>query len=180
MIVIRTNHDPQTSYLYEWTAPLIAEAEQRGFKVNRIEGKDITLKRILSVLKSRKVRFIFFNGHGTDDSLYDNGQQPFIDASSASAFKDAVAFTRSCDSLKTLGGAAVSAGCPAFIGYKKKFWIAHSHKRECQPLKDDVARPIIECSNVVVHELLKGRTVEDAVKRSQEKSAEQIIRLIWS
>ena len=79
-----------------------------------------------------------------------------------------------------MGKSAVEEGCNAFIGYKKKFWIVRHHNYECHPLKDRIAKPILECSNVVVEELIKGKRVDEAVKKSHEKSADYILELIYS
>ena len=179
MIVIRAYHDIQTSYLYYWSESLIKEAE-KSFNVIRIEGKDISEKVIRNRIKKRKPKCIFFNGHGNSTSLFNNEKVPFIDLNSSDIFKDTVTYTRACDSLKKLSSVAVDKGCKAFIGYKRKFWIARNHKYECQPLKDDVAKPVLESSNVVIKELIKGKTVTEAVDKSHEKAANYILNLIYS
>ena len=38
MMIIRTNHDIQTNYLYSWSEELIKKAEKKGFDVVKIEG----------------------------------------------------------------------------------------------------------------------------------------------
>ena len=82
--------------------------------------------------------------------------------------------------MNKLGQNAVEKGCRAFVGYKRKFWIARNHKYECQPLKDKTAKPILECSNIIVGELVKGKTVGEAIKKSHEISANYILELIYS
>jgi len=180
MMIIRTNHDTLTSYLYTWSNELIKEAKRKGFNVVKIEGKDITEEIIRSRIKNRKPNFIFFNGHGSSTCLFNNDKKPFIGINSSDIFEDTVTFTRACDCLKELGRSAVKKGCRAFIGYKKKFWIARHHKYECRPLKDEIAKPILECSNVIVKELIKGKPVDEAIKKSHEKSADYILELIYS
>ena len=59
MIVIRTNHDIPTSYLFAYSEELIKEAEAKGFKVAKIEGKEISEATLRSRIKNRKPRFIF-------------------------------------------------------------------------------------------------------------------------
>lgn len=179
MIIIRTNHDIQTSYIYIWSEELINKAEKK-FKVTKIEGKDITENVIRSRIKNKNPSFIFFNGHGSTTSLFDNNKKPFIDINSSDIFKKTVTFTRACDCLKGLGKSAVKEGCKAFIGYKNKFWIARSHKYECRPLKDETAKPILECSNIIAEELIKGKTVDEAIKRSHEIAADYILKLVYS
>lgn len=180
MMVIRTNHDTQTNYLYTWTAELIKKAEEKQFKITLLEGENITLKNLKGKIKARRPAFIFFNGHGSSTSLYDNNKKPFVDTKSSGVFKNTVVFTRACDCLKELGVSAIKTGCFAFVGYMNKFWIARIRRRECQPLKDNVAKPVLECSNIIVKELIKGKTVEEAVQKSHIKSAERILELIYS
>ncbi|MBI2147049.1 hypothetical protein HYU19_01070 [Candidatus Woesearchaeota archaeon] len=180
MILIRTNHDTQTSYLYLSCNEVIKLAEKNGLTVVKLEGKDISEKTLRSRIKNKHPKFIFFNGHGNATGLLDNDKTPFITVTSSDVFKNTVSFTRACDCLKELGKNAVKNGCKTFIGYKRKFWIARHHKYECQPLKDNIAKPILECSNLVAEELIKGKTVKEAIKKSHEKSADYILNLIYS
>ena len=180
MIVIRTKHDIQTAYLYAYSEELIKEAGNRGFKVAKIEGDDISESTLRSRISNRKPKFIFFNGHGSNTALFNNKKEEFINAKSADVFKDAVAYTIACSCLGGLGTAAVEKGCNAFIGYKKPFWIARLHKYESRPLEDKVAKPIIECSNAVVKSLIKGNTVNEAIGKSHGKAADNILKLIYS
>ena len=180
MIVIRTNHDVPTSYLYAFSEELIKEAGMKGFEVAKIEGKEISEVILRSGVKSRKPKFIFFSGHGSDTSLFDNHKKEFISMSSADIFEETVAYTIACNCLAKLGSAAIDKGCYAFIGYRKPFWIARDHKYESTPLKDNIARPIIECSNIIVKSLIKGNSVEESIKKSHEKAADEILKLIYS
>lgn len=180
MIVIRTNHDISTSYLFAFSEELIKEAEIKGFKVGKIEGDDISQDTLRSRIKNRKPKFIFFNGHGNDTSLFDNNEKEFINIASADLFKETVAYTIACNCLVKLGSAAIDKGCYSFIGYEKPFWIARDHKFESTPLKDRIAKPIIECSNIIVKALIKGNTVEEYIKKSHEKAADNILKLIYS
>lgn len=50
MIIIRTNHDIQTNYLYTYSNELIKQAENK-FKVVKIEGKEINEKIIRRRIK---------------------------------------------------------------------------------------------------------------------------------
>src|SRR3989344_4888834 len=115
MMIIRTDHDTQTNYLYVYSNELIEEAEKR-FKVVKIEGKDVSEKVIRSRIKNRKPRFIFFNGHGGKTCLFDNNKKPFINVDSSDIFNGTVAFARACDCLEELGKNAVKKGCNPLIG----------------------------------------------------------------
>ena len=180
MIIIRTKHDIQTTYLYYYSEELIKEAKNKGFKIAQIEGEDISEANLRSRINNRKPKFIFFNGHGNNTSLFNNKKKEFINTKSADVFSDTVTYTIACSCLEGLGAAAVEKGCNAFIGYKKPFWIARHHKSESRPLEDEVAKPIIECSNVVVKSLIKGNTVNESIRKSHEKATDNILKLIYS
>jgi len=180
MIAIRTNHDIATSYLFAYSEELVKEAEVKGFKVAKIEGKEISEATLRSRIQNRKPRFIFFDGHGSDTSLFDNSGEEFINLDSADVFQETVTYTIACSCLVKLGSVAIDKGCYAFIGYKKPFWIARDHKFESTPLKDRIAKPIIECSNVIVKSLIKGNNVEESIKKSHEKAVDNILKLIYS
>ncbi len=180
MIVIRTKHDKATAYLFAWTEPLLKEAEKRGFKVISIDGQEANFNNFEKRIIRIKPRFIFFNGHGTKNSFYDNNQKELVNLDSCYLLKRTVTFARACDCLTELGKTAVKNGCLSFIGYKKKFFVPHSPWTECKPLNDWVAKPVMECSNSIVYELLKGKTVKEAVAKSHERAAELIVELIYS
>lgn len=180
MIIIRSNHDIPTSYLYIYSEELIEEAEKKGFKVAKIEGDEISEATLRGRIKNRKPKFIFFSGHGSNNSLYDNQGKEFVDIGSADIFKDTVTYAIACSCLEGLGSAAIEEGCFSFIGYKKPFWIARDHKYETRPLEDNIAKPILECSNIVVKSLLKGNTVSESIRKSHEKAADNIIKLVYS
>lgn len=180
MIIVRTNHDTPTFYLFKWSDVIIEEAKNRGFTVNKLEGDNITEENLKGRIKSRQPSLIFFNGHGSKNSLINNQKKEFINLDSADVLKNTITFARACECLIELGPDAVKKGCNAFIGYRKKFWIARQHKWECNPLRDPVAKPILECSNIIMRELLKGKTVKDAVEKSHEHAERSIMELIYS
>lgn len=180
MIIIRTDHDIATHYIFCWTGYIINEAEKRGLNPVVIEGVDITAENVQKRIKKKKPKFISFNGHGTASSFKNNKEEDFINLESAELLSDTITFARSCDCLKGLGKKAVENGCNAFIGYKKKFWIARQHEIESRPLQDPIAKPVLEASNIVPLSLLKGKSVEEAVMESHEYSANSILDLIYS
>lgn len=131
-------------------------------------------------IKKQRPSFVFFNGHGTKESFLDNCGKEFLDLNSVSILKDTITFARSCDSLKKLGVKAVERGCKSFLGYRQKFWVARLHEMASRPMKDPVARPILEGSNIIAERLLKKKTVKEAVSASHEHATEVILELISS
>ena len=180
MIVIRTKHDTPTEYLFVWAGSIISEAEQKGFKVYKVEGPEVNFKNFEKRIKKIKPGFVFFNGHGTKSSFYDNNMEEFINLESSHLLKGSVTYARACNSLIELGEKSVKEGCKAFIGYKKKFWIPRWHKTTCRPMKDLAAKPVLECSNLVASQLLRGKTVKEAVEKSHKQTDKEIVDLIYS
>lgn len=179
MIIIRSNHDLQTSYLYSYTLPIIKIANTK-YKTIILENQDISEINLRKRIKTNKPSFIFFNGHGSASALYDIKNKVFVDEKSADVFKGTITFARACDSLKTLGKEAVKKGCLAFVGYKNKFFIARHHTKTCTPESDPVAKPVLECSNLVMVELLKGNNVGMAIESSHNATSDNILDLIYS
>ncbi len=179
MLVIRTKHDIPTSYLFYYTEEMIEKAQEKGFKVKIVE-QQLEEKVLRKIIKNLKPTFIFFNGHGSSTALFNEKYQEFITVDSSDLFQKTVTFARACSCLQELGESAVSHGCNAFIGYKQPFWIARNHKSECHPLRDPVAKPILQVSNVIPEELLKGKTVQEAVEKSHAKAADYILDLLFS
>jgi len=179
-LFIRTDHDTATHYLYKLTEPLILEAERRGYHVDCVEGEDKNFRNIDKRIKNGGYRLICFNGHGTDSAFQDNKMREFLNISSAYLLEGTVTFARACNTLKKLGHEAVKHGCDAFIGYRNKLWVVRYHNTECNPEKDPIATRIIGCSNTVVYELLKHKTVREAVEESHAHSTREIQELIYS
>lgn len=180
ILIIRTKHDLATHYTYVWTEGLISEAEKRNFEIISVEGKEVQENKIRSRISSKRPRLIFYNGHGSSKSFINHESKEFLTIESIDLFQDTITFARTCDSLVELGHIAVNKGCEAFIGYDKKFWIPRNHNYESTPKKDPLAKPVLECSNVVFQELIKGKTVYEAVNRSHERAMELIGELIYS
>ncbi len=180
MIIIRTNCDLATEYAYAWTEPIIAEAQARGFKVILVQGKEVSMQHFNKRIQKINPRLIMFNGHGSKNSFYDNDWKELMNLGSVHLLKDSITFARACDCLIELGLKAVQEGCPAFIGYTRKFMIPRWHSQTCKPLSDPAAKPVMECSNSVILELLKNKTVEEAVLKSHELSERMMIDLIYS
>ena len=180
MLIVRTNHDIITHYVYEWCEPLISLANRKGFTVYEIKPNEISLKNFESRVKKICPSFIFFNGHGNKNAFYDNKSKEFLNISSASLFRDTITFARACDSLVELGAATVKKGCKCFVGYRRKFWIPRIHEFETRPLKDPLAKQVLEASNLVASELLNGKTVQESIYKSNEYSAKAILDLLYS
>src|SRR3972149_10301654 len=141
MIIIRTDHDTLTHYLHEWSSSLIKLAKEKGFNVTDIKGKEIDNVNVKNRISKHNPSLVFFNGHGSKDSLFNNDEKVFIDIKDAAIFKNRVVYTRACDCLKELGKKSVEKGCDSFIGYKNKFILTWKNSMISRPLQDNVAKP---------------------------------------
>ena len=169
-----------TEYTFAWSDLLIKEAELKNMPLTKIEGQEVNFENIERRIKKIKPKTIFFNGHGNSNAFYDNAKKELINLNNSSLLAGTITFARSCESLVNLGPISVQNGCRAFIGYNLKFLIPRFHKTTCKPLQDPVAKPVMECSNKIFEELLKGNSVQEAVEKSHQFAERMILDLIYS
>ncbi|MBI3052141.1 hypothetical protein HYY74_06850 [Candidatus Woesearchaeota archaeon] len=179
MITILTDHDIGSRYLKKYTQSVIEQAKKK-FDVVVLECKELNKENVKNRIKKHGPSFIFFNGHGTSSSMMKNEDEELLGLNDKDCFSNSVTFARACDCLKELGKEAVKYGCKAFIGYKNEFWIAHLNEMESRPLQDPLAKPVIETSNIIAEELIKGKTVVEAVNKSHENVAKLISKIMFS
>ena len=92
----------------------------------------------------------------------------------------AVVYALSCSSGELLGPACVQVGTKAYVGYDRNFSFIHLTSYRTHPHDDPIAKFFSEPSNLVATTLLKGHTVGEAYKRSQQAFRRSINRLISS
>ena len=178
--MIRTDKDIASHYLYLACEPMVKQAEREGFKVTKIEGTDINPETLKNRIKQASPTFVFFNGHGTKSSLHDNNKKDFLTTTNCLLLKETVTYARACDSICELGKKSVQAGCRSYIGYNKPFWLPKLHGMASRCNQDRVAKPVIETSNTIASQLLKGSNVDEAVRKSHEQASQYIIELVYS
>lgn len=171
ILVTRPSHDVETCYLDAWMGLIEKDAQKRGIPLIQLLRERATQKNTISTL--RDASGAFFNGHGTPNTIQGHKNEILIDDGNVTCLSQKVVFARACEAGASLGPLAISKGCTAFIGYKRKFrfW-AQSLPH---PLEDKFAGPIIEASNAVMHALLKGHTVEEAVDEMRRKTIQNVL-----
>ena len=169
ILITRPNHDLITTYLFEWSQFVIDEAIRKNFKVLDLSGKRANKKDFASYVLKNDPILLFFNGHGNEDVIagYDNKLLVSINENT-NLLKRKIIYARSCDAANNLGELCIKNGTIAFVGYKKKYSIAYTHSGSSHPLKDQIAKLFIEPSNLIPISLLKGNSVKDAYRKSQE------------
>jgi len=181
MVLVRTDYDSITHYMFHWSAPVIETAEKKGFDVVSIDGRNAVKKGIISRMEKIRPDFTFLNGHGDARSFYGDDNKKAISMNEAHVFDGSVAFVRACNCLEELGKKAVNKhASKCFIGYKDKFWNVWRSEKLSNPLQDDVSRPIMEASNAVPLGLIKGADVEESINMSHDVSAREIEKAIFS
>ncbi len=178
-LLTRPDHDLVTRYLYCWSRPVIKEAKIVGFKVLDIKGKKATRKNFLTYLKKYQPQLIFFNGHGADDLVTGYENEILVEAgNNEEVLSGTIVYSRSCESAKALGPAAVKKGTVAFLGYKENYFLCYSQSATRQPLNDKVASLFLEPSNSIPIYLLKGKRVRDSFASSQREMQRNLLFML--
>lgn len=168
ILITRPNHDLITTYFFHWSIHVINIAQLKGFKIFDLESKRASLKLLTSYITEHNPTIVFINGHGNPSQIAGYDNEIIISGSNLSIFRDKIVYARSCNSALGLGLKMVKKGAKAFIGYKRKFWLAYLQSKISIPLSDKVARLFLEPSNLIPISLIKGNTVQNSFRKSQE------------
>lgn len=169
ILITRPNHDPITTYLFYWSTIVVKEAIKRGVKVLDLRGEKANKKMFVSYIRRNKPILVFFNGHGDENTITGYDNEILIKAGKDEGLlMEKIVYARSCDAANNLGQKCIKTGALAFIGYKKKYAIGYIPLKITDSLRDEVAKLFIEPSNLVPISLLKGNTVKDAYRKSQD------------
>lgn len=180
LFLLRTRHDIGNQYLYVYSEEIVVVAQDHYWVINKIEDKNSNKKELFSRVKKNRPNLIIFNGHGENDYICGYANECLIDINSASILDKTVVFSRSCSALNELGKESVSKGCIAFIGYNDEFQIPRVNEFEATPLRDPTTKPVMEVSNLVAKQLLKGASVKEAVTAAKKKASELILKMLTS
>ncbi len=175
VLVTRPRYDNPTHYLFYWAGILIDEAKKRKTKVIDLDREKVTQKIVQSYLSKQPVDVVILNGHGSQEAVAGHEGEIIISTGNGTGLlKNKAVFIRACDSGSTLGREIKSMGAAGFIGYIQPFIFPFDKDSVQKPLKDELAAPILECSNQVGLSLIKGKSVEEAQKDSKDKYAKAI------
>ncbi len=180
LLITRTRHDKGNEYLYAYSEEIIEQAEILGWKADKVEDHKNKKSEIESRIEKTNPDFVFFNGHGSESAIYGHDNEEIINVESSGLLDNKIVFARSCKALIGLGKGAVKKGCRAFVGYSGDFIIPHVNEYEATPLRDPVAKPVLEVSNLVGKLILKGDSVEAAVAAAQRKASDIMLKMLVS
>jgi hypothetical protein len=178
LLFTRPRHDLVTNYLFHWSSILIEQAQNKGHETIDLHTDKATRKNVVSRLRKNKPHFLHLNGHGSDTAVTGHNNEPVVDSDNAKNLNGVIVYARSCNSGAKLGEMCVSYGAKAYLGYNRAFKLPYMIDSVQRPLNDDAAAYALEPSNQVVVTLMKGHSVEDAYKRSQESSRRKINELL--
>jgi len=180
LLLTRPRYDLPTHYLFYWAGLLIVEAKKRGIKVIDL-NKEKAKKDILhSYLSKQPIDIVILNGHGSPEAVTGQDEVILSVESGADLLKDKIMFVRACDAGTILGKKIMEMGAKGFIGYIQPFMFLMDKDYFNKPLEDELARPILECSNQVGLSLIKGGSATEAQKDSLTKYAEAIDKYSFS
>ena len=181
ILITRPNHDQITTYLSQWSEYVITLAKSRGKSVFDLFSTKAERKYFEQYLESKKLNFLFLNGHGSSDVICGFNDDVLLDeAANSSVVKGLLIFARSCNAGEHLGQILVDKGVKTFIGYSKSFSIAINNHYVFRPKDDPLAKLFIEPSNLIATTIIKGNTVQEAHHRSLLEMRKTLSEMISS
>ncbi|MBU1000079.1 hypothetical protein KKE78_01615 [Patescibacteria group bacterium] len=171
LLITRPDDDPLLNALFHWCKPIILEAQKKQFSIYDLSGNKAIKTKFDSYVSRNNPKLIFFNGHGSKDSIHGYNKEVLIDSTDCiQLLRGTIVYVRSCNVGASMGQISTKSGggAVAFIGYSAKFWLILSKSRNTLPLLDPVAKFFLETSNLVPLSLIKGNSVEEADKKSRD------------
>ena len=171
----RPKHDTTLSYLYYSSKELISLSVLLGHKTINKEKEKADEKNIRNVLEKQKPNLVIFNGHGSPESICGHNDEVLISTiKNINLLKEMIIYSLSCCSALILGKESVRIGTRSFIGYDWDFTLGKDPNSEASPRRDKISKLFLESSNILVHSLLKGNCVKDAVDKAKNNMKENI------
>jgi hypothetical protein len=166
MLITLPDSDITIKYASTWSEKIIKTAEKNGINPIPIRDKNVTRTHVEKDIKSKNPRFLVFNGHGSDDSIFGQNDETLIKVGkNEKLLKSRIVHSFTCNSAKELGR---KCGAEAFIGYDNYFIFFMDKFSLNHPLEDKLAGPVMECAIEVPLQIVKGKTAGEAYAKSQE------------
>ena len=171
-LVTRPNHDNTVTYLHNWSKEILSFADKKNIKYSDFEGKKANKADVTRFLLKQDPRLVLLNGHGTSTTICGHKDEDLITIKNNELLKDKIVYALACDSASTLGINAVKdKECKAFIGYEEAFGFVKDASKDCIPSRDKFAEPFKNFSNEISLELLRGKSVGEAMEKSQKMAS---------
>jgi hypothetical protein len=176
LLLTRPRYDTPTHYLFYWAGLLIDEAKKKGIKFIDLDKNKAKQKRLHSYLAKQPIDVVILNGHGNQEAVAGQDEIILSTNNGTELLKGKTIFIRACDAGVILGREIMTKGARGFIGYIQPFIFPIDRDYFNKPLEDQLAAPVLDCSNQVGLSLIKGKSAEEANKDSLNKYAETIDR----
>lgn len=181
LLITRPMHDDTTHYLSNWSNKALESACSHDIQVLDMFQERANSKEVCSILQKQNPNLVIFNGHGDDDKVAGHNNDILIQSGkNEELLKNKISYTISCRSGKTLGPKSVESGAKAYIGYDDDFIFFYEPNKISRPLQDETAKLFLEAPEKLVSTLVKGKTVDEACKRSKEIFKRNIMKLLSS
>jgi len=166
MLVCRSDYDDATSNLYVFAGKAIKSLPP-DVEVYNLKRKRFNRKNTESFVSKFSPGFIFFNGHGTPDKILGHNDEPVIIFNkNHQLLSSKIVYSLACNSAIILGK---KSEAEAYIGYNGLFTVISDTSLSTAPGRDPFVKACLEPSNVLVKEIIKGKKVGEACKKSQEE-----------
>lgn len=179
LLITRPRYDPATHYLFHWSGIILERAKNRvGARIKSLDKGKVVKRTFQSYLLRQPVDVVVINGHGSAESVCGQDGEVILSIHDGTDLvKGKSFFVRACDAGSLLGPDMIKKGALGFIGYTQPFIFTHREDSFSKPLEDELAGPILECSNQVGLSLVKGKSVEEAQEESMNKYKRKVDEL---
>lgn len=122
-----------------------------------------------------------FNGHGSEDTVTGHNNKPIVTAGeNEEMLKEKIVYALSCSSARNLGPKSIDAGAISYTGFDDDFIFSYEPEKFSRPLQDETAKMFLEPSNLFVDSLIKGNTVNEARKKTENMLRSNMIKSLGS
>src|SRR3989338_2665009 len=170
----RPNYDDVTAYLYHFSKELLNESRSRGFKTLSKEGQNATKTVVEGVIKKNNPDFIMFNGHGNEEVICGQNDDPLIQyGENHELLRKRITYALACNCAQKLGRTVADQNT-TFIGYSESFAVGMDINCQASIHRDKRAKMFLEPSNLLVKSILKGNSASEAVSKAKEAMKKNI------
>src|SRR3989338_7376409 len=170
LLLTRPRYDTPTHYLFYWAGLFIDEAKKNGVKIIDLDKGKAKKKKLHSYLAKQPIDTVILNGHGNQKAVAGEDNEIILSTGDGTELlKNKTIFVRACDAGAILGKEIMQQGARGFIGYVQPFIFPSDKDSFSKPLEDELAAPVLECSNQIGISLIKGRSAAESQKDSFDK-----------
>lgn len=179
VLVTSPEVDSLTRYLRFWTKKLLEKYYKRHIFVC-LDGARATRERTRGTLMKKNIDVALFNGHGSDKHIRGHDNAIIIGENDADLLRGKIVHALSCQTARTLGLRAKSAGALEYVGYDAKFVALLQKGKITCPLEDDTATLFLEPAFTAPKALLDGKAGAEAVRLAKQAYNRSILKALNS